>query len=123
MTKAQPRPGEAGTGAVTAGSGQASGSAGPVTPARCGAVVDRVVPAYLACRLGARARAGGRDAWPAVVAIALGSFALVFSEVLGVCVGGFWVFGADAAITLARERGRNAPAPPPGAIDTAGNSA
>ncbi len=58
MTKGQPRPGEAGTGAVTAGSGQASGSAGPVTPARGGAVVDRVVPAHLACRIGARARPG-----------------------------------------------------------------
>ena len=56
MTKAQPRPGKAGTGAVTAGSGQASGPAGPVTPARGGAVVDRVVPAHLACRIGARAR-------------------------------------------------------------------
>ena len=94
-----------------------------MTPACCGTVVDRVVSAHLPCRIGARARAGERDAWPAVVAIALGSFALVFSEVLGVCVGGFWVFGAGAAITLARERGRNAPAPPPGAIDTAGNSA
>jgi len=182
MTKAHPRPGEAGTGAVTAGSGQASGPAGLVTPARGGAVVHRVVPAQLACRIGARARAGERDAWPAVVAIALGSFALVFSEVipvglladisghlgvsigtgglmvvvpavaaavaapllalcsarlercavlaglsalvlvsdvigslapgigvmlaaravLGVCVGGFWVFGAGAAISLPR---------------------
>ncbi len=186
MTKAHPRPGEAGTGAVTAGSGQASGPAGLVTPARGGAVVHRVVPAQLACRIGARARAGERDAWPAVVAIALGSFALVFSEVipvglladisghlgvsigtgglmvvvpavaaavaapllalcsarlercavlaglsalvlvsdvigslapgigvmlaaravLGVCVGGFWVFGAGAAITLVSERAR-----------------
>ena len=43
MTKARPRPGEAGTGAVTAGSGQASGPTGPVTPARGGAVVDRVL--------------------------------------------------------------------------------
>ena len=40
------------TGALTSGSG--------------GTVVDRVVPAYLACRIGARARAGERDAWPAV---------------------------------------------------------
>jgi hypothetical protein len=30
-------------------------------------VVDRVVPAQLACRIGARARAGERDAWPANV--------------------------------------------------------
>jgi predicted MFS family arabinose efflux permease len=183
MTKAQPRPGEAGTGAVTAGSGRASGSA---DPARRGAAVARVVPAHLACRIGARARGGERDAWPAVVAIALGSFALVFSELipvglladisghlrvsvgtgglmvvvpavaaavaapvlvlcsarlerrailvglsalvlvsdvigglapdigvmlaaraaLGVCVGGFWVFGAGAAITLVSERAR-----------------
>ena len=47
-------------------------------------MVDRVVPAQLACRIGARGQAGGRDAWAAVVAIALGSFALVFSEVIPV---------------------------------------
>src|SRR5579859_1859061 len=79
MTKAKPRPGEAGTGAVIAGSGQADGAAGPVAPAR-----GAVVPAQLACRVGARPRAGERDAWPAVVAIALGSFALVFSELIPV---------------------------------------
>src|SRR6266700_151555 len=73
-----------GTGAVTAGSGQATSSAGRVTAARGGTVVHRVVPAQLACRIGARARAGQRDAWPAVVSIALGSFALVFSEVIPV---------------------------------------
>jgi len=55
-----------------------------VTPARCGAVVDRVVPAHLACRIGARVWAGERDAWPAVASIALGSFAQVFSEVIPV---------------------------------------
>jgi predicted MFS family arabinose efflux permease len=157
-----------------------------VTPARFGPVVHRTVPAQLACRIGAHTRAGERDAWPAVVAIALGSFALVFSELipvglladisghlhvsigtgglmvvvpavaaavaapvltlcsarlerravlvglgalvlvsdviaglapgigvmlaaralLGVCVGGFWVFGAGAAITLVSERAR-----------------
>jgi predicted MFS family arabinose efflux permease len=145
-----------------------------------------MVPAHLACRVGVRASAGERDAWPAVVAIALGTFALVFSElipvglladisghlrvsvgvgglmvvvpavtaavaapllalcsarlerravlvalsalvlisdvigglapgigvmlaaraVLGVCVGGFWVFGTGAAITLVSERAR-----------------
>ena len=186
MTKAHPRPGEAGTGAITVGSGQAGGPAVPAALARFGAVVDRVVPAQLACRIGARARPGERDAWPAVVAIALGTFALVFSELipvglladisghlgvsvgtgglmvvvpavaaavaaplltlcsarlerrrllvalsalvlvsdvigglapgigvmlaaralLGVCVGGFWVFGAGAAITLVSERAR-----------------
>jgi hypothetical protein len=73
-----------GTGAVTAGSGQATSSADRVTLARGGAVVHRVVPAHLACRVGARAQAGERNAWPAVVAIALGSFALVFSEVIPV---------------------------------------
>jgi predicted MFS family arabinose efflux permease len=157
-----------------------------VTPARRGTVVHRVVPAHLACRVGARSRAGERDAWPAVVSIALGTFALVFSElipvglladisghlrvsvgtgglmvvvpavtaavaaplltlcsarlerrrllvglsalvlvsdvigglapgfgvmlaarvVLGVCVGGFWVFGAGAAISLVSEQAR-----------------
>jgi predicted MFS family arabinose efflux permease len=186
MTKAQPRPGEAGTGAVTAGSGQGGGLAGRVALARFGTVVRRVVPAHLACRVGGRTRAGERDAWPAVAAIALGTFALVFSElipvglladisghlhvsigtgglmvvvpavaaaaaapvlvlcsarlerrtvlvalsalvlvsdvigglapgigvmlaaraVLGICVGGFWVFGAGAAITLVSERAR-----------------
>ena len=42
-----------------------------MTPERFGTVVHRVVPAHLACRIGAPARAGERDAWPAVVAIAL----------------------------------------------------
>jgi predicted MFS family arabinose efflux permease len=137
-------------------------------------------------RSGTRAQAGERNAWPAVVSIALGSFALVFSEVipvgllaeisgqlrvsvgtgglmvvvpavaaavaapplalcsarlerrrvlvglsalvvisdviaglapgigvmlaaravLGMCVGGFWVFGAGAAISLVSEQAR-----------------
>src|SRR4029077_12742408 len=52
--------------------------------ARGGTVFHRVVPAHLACRIGARARAGERNAWAAVVSIALGSFALVFSEVIPV---------------------------------------
>jgi predicted MFS family arabinose efflux permease len=175
-----------GTGAVTAGSGQAASSAGQMAAARRGTVFHRVVPAHLACRVGAETRAGERDAWAAVVAIALGTFALVFSElipvgllgdisghlgvsvgtgglmvvvsavaaavaapllalcsawlerrrvlvglsalvlvsdvigglapgfgvmlaaraVLGVCVGGFWVFGAGAAISLVSERAR-----------------
>src|SRR2546427_807936 len=72
------------TGAVTVGSSQAARRARPVTSARFGTVVHRVVPAQLACRIGARARAGERDAWPAVVAIALGTFALVFSELIPV---------------------------------------
>ena len=173
-------------GAVTAESGQATGPADPVTPAGGGSVFHQVVPAHLACRIGARARAGERDAWPAVVSIALGTFALVFSElipvglladisghlrvsigtgglmvvvpavaaaagaplltlcsarlerrrvlvglsalvlvsdviggiapgigvmlaaraVLGICVGGFWVFGAGAAISLVSEQAR-----------------
>jgi predicted MFS family arabinose efflux permease len=41
-----------------------------------------VVPAHLASRIGARSRAGQRDAWPAVVSIALGTFALVVSELI-----------------------------------------
>src|SRR5260370_42326523 len=49
-----------------------------------GIVVDRAVPAHLACRIGARGRAGERSAWPAVVSIALGTFALVFSELIPV---------------------------------------
>ncbi len=153
-----------------------------------GSMVGRIVPAHLACRIGARARAGEGNAWAAVVSIALGSFALVFSELipvgllsdisghlrvsigigglmvvvpavaaavaaplltlcsarlerrrvlvglsalvvvsdviggiapdigvmlaaramLGVCVGGFWVFGAGAAISLVSEQARGA---------------
>src|SRR5258706_6269294 len=73
-----------GAGAGAAGSGQVARPAGAVTLARGGTVVDRVVPAQLACRIGARARAAEGDAWPAVVSIALGSFALVFSEVVPV---------------------------------------
>jgi len=38
--------------------GQATRSAGPVTLARAGTVLHRVVPAHLACRIGARAQAG-----------------------------------------------------------------
>jgi hypothetical protein len=125
---------------------QAARSAGPVTPPRSGTVLHRVVPAQLACRIGARAQAGERDAWPAVASIALGSFALVFSEVipvglladisghLGVSVGTgglMVVVPAVAAISaqsagsadLARERGREAPAPPPGTTDGAGKNA
>src|SRR5260370_37143665 len=67
------------TGAVTAGSGQVTGLARPVTSARFGTVVHRVGPAHLACRLGARARAGEREAWPAVGSIALGAVAVGFS--------------------------------------------
>jgi predicted MFS family arabinose efflux permease len=175
-----------GTGGVTGGSGQVTRLAGLVAPACSGSLVHRVAPAHLACRIGARAQAGERNAWPAVVSIALGSFALVFSEVipvglladisghlgvsigtgglmvvvpavaaavaapllalcsarlerrrllvglsalvvvsdviaglapgigvmlaaravLGVCVGGFWVFGAGAAISLVSEQAR-----------------
>ena len=73
-----------GTGGVTGGSGQVTRLAGPVVPARSGSLAHRVVPAHLACRIGARAQAGERNAWPAVVSIALGSFALVFSEVIPV---------------------------------------
>lgn len=52
------------TGGVTSGTGQVTGSAGRVADARMGTVVHRVVPAQLACRIGARARAGERDAGP-----------------------------------------------------------
>src|SRR5260370_230570 len=64
ITKAHPRPGEAGTGAVTAGSGQASGPAGPGTPPPRGGRVPRGGAGGLACPRGARAggRGGGRGA-------------------------------------------------------------
>src|SRR6185437_13243018 len=68
----------------TAGSAHVTRPAGPVTPGRGGTVIHRMVPAHLACRVGARAQAGQGNAWPAVVSIALGSFALVFSEVIPV---------------------------------------
>ena len=157
-----------------------------MTAARSLRAAQPSVPAQLACCVGARPRAGEREAWIAVASIALGSFALVFSElisvglmedisghlhvsigtgglmvvvpaiaaavaaplltlcsarlerrtvlvglsalvvasdviggvapgigimlaaraVLGICVGGFWVFGAGAAITLVSERAR-----------------
>jgi hypothetical protein len=145
-----------GTGAVTAG---AARSAGPVTPVRSGTVLHRVVPAHLACRIGARAQAGERDAWPAVASIALGSFALVFSEVIPVglladisehlrvsigtgglmvvvpavaAAGSLALLGRTGAsisspsagsADLARARGREAPAPPPGTTDGAGKNA
>jgi predicted MFS family arabinose efflux permease len=70
-----------GTGAVASGSGQVTRPVAPVALARRGAMFHRV-PAQLACRIGARARE--RSAWPAVVSIALGSFAMVFSEVIPV---------------------------------------
>src|SRR5947207_3710543 len=54
----------------------------PAEPAH--ALVDRVVPAQLACRVSGQERAGERDARAAVAAIALGSFALVFSELIPV---------------------------------------
>src|SRR5580704_17101521 len=186
MTKRNRNLAQRATGSLGAGRGQATRPAGRLAAARGGTVVDRVVPAQLACRIGAGARAGERDAWPEVAAIALGSYALVFSEVitvglledisghlgvslgtgglvvvvpavaaavaaplltlcsarlerrrvlvglsalvlvsdvisglapgigvmlaaravLGVGVGGFWVFGAGAAITLVSERAR-----------------
>jgi predicted MFS family arabinose efflux permease len=186
VTEPQPRSAGAGTPASTDPSGQVTSPADTATPACKHTVVERVVPAHLACRVGVRAQAGGRNAWLAVVSIALGSFALVFSEVipvglladisghlrvpigtgglmvvvpavaaaaaaplltlcsarlerravlvglsalvlvsnviggiapdigvmlaaravLGVCVGGFWVFGAGAAITLVSEQAR-----------------
>jgi hypothetical protein len=48
------------TGGVTGGSGQVTPLAGPVAPARSGSLIHRVVPAHLACRIGARAQAGKR---------------------------------------------------------------
>jgi len=84
MTKRNRDLARRGTGSLAAGSGQATSSAGRLAAARGGTVFHRVVPAQLACRIGARAHAGERNAWPAVVSIALGSFALVFSEVIPV---------------------------------------
>jgi predicted MFS family arabinose efflux permease len=186
MTRRSRDRAQQGAGAVTAVSGQPTSPAGQVAAAGEGTALHRVVPAQLACRVSTGDRAGERDAWFAVIAIAMGSFALVFSElipvgllgdisghlgvsvgtgglmvvvpavtaavaapvlalcsarlerrrmlaglsalvlvsdviaglapgigvmlaaraVLGVGVGGFWVFGAGAAISLVSERSR-----------------
>ena len=76
-----------------------------MTPARGGTVVDRVVPAQLACRIGARARAGEGNAWAAVVAIALGGLALFASTLqgspaVGSAVGGIVYDAAGPGGTL-----------------------
>ena len=55
MTKRTRDLAKRGTGGVTGGSGQVIRLAGPVVLARCGSLVHRVVPAHLACRIGARA--------------------------------------------------------------------
>jgi hypothetical protein len=73
MRKAQPRAGEAGTGAYTARPSQVTGPAGLVTAGRSGSLVHRVVPMRLACSIRSRAQAPERGAWLAVVSIALGT--------------------------------------------------
>src|SRR5271156_958790 len=62
--KAQPRSGAAEDRCRPRRRGQATRSAGLVTPARSGTVLHRVVAAHLACRIGARARAGKAPAPP-----------------------------------------------------------
>jgi hypothetical protein len=59
MTKRTRDPAKWGTGGVTGGNGQVTRLAGQVAPARSGSLAHRVVPAHLACRIGARAQAGG----------------------------------------------------------------
>ena len=56
MTKRNRDLARRGTGAFTSGSGQVTRPAGPVALARGGTVFHRVVPAHLACRIGARGR-------------------------------------------------------------------
>ena len=111
MTEAQPRPGEAGTGTGTGtvGSGQASGSAGPVTPARGGAVVDRAVPAHPACRIGVLVLA-------AAVAAA-GSLALLGRA--GASISSPPAGSADPARERGRERRHRRTTRPVGAGNTA----
>jgi hypothetical protein len=60
MTKRTRDLAKRGTGGVTGGSGQVTRLAGMVAPARSGSLAHRVVPAHLACRIGARAQAGER---------------------------------------------------------------
>jgi hypothetical protein len=82
MTKAQPRAGEAGTGAYTARRSQVTGPAGRVTAGRGGSLVHRVIPVRLVCSIRGRAQAAERDAWLAVVSVALGTLEAGFSEVI-----------------------------------------
>ena len=53
MTKRTRDLAKRGTGGVTGGSGQVTRLAGLMVPARSGSLVHRVVPAHLACRVGA----------------------------------------------------------------------
>jgi len=84
MTRRSRDRAQQGAGAVTAGSGQPTSPAGQVAAAAEGTALHRVVPAQLACRVSTGERAGEHDAWFAVIAIAMGSFALVFSELIPV---------------------------------------
>jgi hypothetical protein len=61
MTKRTRDLAKRGTGGVTGGSGQVTRLAGLVAQARSGSLAHRVVPAHLACRIGARAQAGERS--------------------------------------------------------------
>jgi hypothetical protein len=130
MTKAEPRPGRSEPGGVAAGNGQVAGPTVPVPPARFGAVVDRVVPAHLACRIGARARAGERDAslaagsavggivydaagpggTPVLAGVVAALGALILLGRAGAAIDAAPAGLADLA-DLAEERGRDAPAP------------
>ena len=85
-----------GTGGVSGGNGQVTRLAGPVVPARSGSLAHRVVPVHQACRIGARAQAGERNAWPAVV-----------SSVPGVVRAGGSVWGLGfGAVPVAARRER-----------------
>lgn len=70
---------------MTSASRDTATDTGVGTSADTGIPLDRPAPAQLACRIGVEAEPRQpEDAWAAVVSIALGSFALVFSELIPV---------------------------------------
>jgi NADPH:quinone reductase-like Zn-dependent oxidoreductase len=119
-----------------------------VIPARSGTVLHRVVPAHLACHIAARAQARERNAWPAVVSVALVVPAVAAAGAappLALCSARLErrrvLEGSLAAGSLALRAGqarpsalrrqarqiwpardREAPAPPPGTTDGAGKT-
>jgi hypothetical protein len=94
MTKRTRDLAKRGTGGLTGGSGQVIRLAGPVAP-RSGSLVRRVVPAHLACRIGARAQAGAVAAAGSLTLLSRAG-AAISSQPAG-------------SVDLARERG---PEPP-----------
>ena len=110
MTKLTRDLAKRGTGGVTGGSGRSPGWRTLVDPARSGSLVHRVVPAHLACRIGAQGPGRGAVAAAGSVTLLSRAGAAISSQPAG-------------SVDLARGRGPEAPAPSPGTTDKAGNSA